>query len=380
MSIASEISRLQTAKAGLKTAIEGKGVSVPSATTLDGYPALVNAIPTGQVEDEYTWTRPATWFDLDALNMTGFDGMYMTYDLSEFQNEDAYISVCCELSDNGKFVIERGHITNNTFVADASYESNHRTPFKRILDVEDGMLQLWRITGKTGLIRRGGFCANQFASGSVLAAGYQPCVESYVQMPNINSSGSSANDVIESYVRVCPVTYFTQHVKMMGTYGSMPSNAFAFFFRYAASLQLIDFKNAVFTNVTSLNVCCNPTRHLKFLDLRGATFPSVTVPGSIWYGSGVKKVDFSSLNGANITSWSRIAENNEDTREIYPCAIAADFSANAWSNLSKASLLRIINALVETETTLTLTLGTGNKPKLTSEEIAVATAKGWTVA
>lgn len=47
MSIASEISRLQTAKAGLKTAIEAKGVTVPSATTLDGYPALVGAIPSG---------------------------------------------------------------------------------------------------------------------------------------------------------------------------------------------------------------------------------------------------------------------------------------------------------------------------------------------
>jgi hypothetical protein len=44
MSIASEISRLQTAKANLKTSIEGKGVTVPSATTLDGYPALVDAI------------------------------------------------------------------------------------------------------------------------------------------------------------------------------------------------------------------------------------------------------------------------------------------------------------------------------------------------
>ena len=47
MSIASEISRLQTAKANLKTSIEGKGVTVPSSTTLDGYPALVDDIPTG---------------------------------------------------------------------------------------------------------------------------------------------------------------------------------------------------------------------------------------------------------------------------------------------------------------------------------------------
>ena len=47
MSIASEISRLQTAKADIKTEIEGKGVTVPSATTLDGYASLVRQIQTG---------------------------------------------------------------------------------------------------------------------------------------------------------------------------------------------------------------------------------------------------------------------------------------------------------------------------------------------
>lgn len=47
MSIASEITRLQSAKADLKTAIEGKGVTVPSATLLDGYADLVDDIPSG---------------------------------------------------------------------------------------------------------------------------------------------------------------------------------------------------------------------------------------------------------------------------------------------------------------------------------------------
>ena len=47
MSIASEISRLQTAKADLKTAIEGKGVTVPSSTKLDGYADLVDSIEQG---------------------------------------------------------------------------------------------------------------------------------------------------------------------------------------------------------------------------------------------------------------------------------------------------------------------------------------------
>lgn len=49
MSVASEITRLQNAKADLKTAIEGKGVIVPSSTKLDGYADLVNSISGGGV-------------------------------------------------------------------------------------------------------------------------------------------------------------------------------------------------------------------------------------------------------------------------------------------------------------------------------------------
>lgn len=47
MSIATEITRLQTAKSNLKTSIENKGVTVPSATLIDGYASLVDQISGG---------------------------------------------------------------------------------------------------------------------------------------------------------------------------------------------------------------------------------------------------------------------------------------------------------------------------------------------
>lgn len=47
MSISSEITRLQNAKASIKTSIENKGVTVPSATKLDGYSTLIDSIQTG---------------------------------------------------------------------------------------------------------------------------------------------------------------------------------------------------------------------------------------------------------------------------------------------------------------------------------------------
>lgn len=49
MSIASELGKLQQAKADLETSIEAKGVNVPVGTKLDAYPALVDTISTSSV-------------------------------------------------------------------------------------------------------------------------------------------------------------------------------------------------------------------------------------------------------------------------------------------------------------------------------------------
>lgn len=69
MSIASELSRLQTAKNDLATSIANKGVTVPAATTLDGYAALVDSIQTGggtlpyDAEVEYLETTGIQYID-----------------------------------------------------------------------------------------------------------------------------------------------------------------------------------------------------------------------------------------------------------------------------------------------------------------------------
>lgn len=69
MSIASEISRLQTAKADLKTAIEGKGVTVSSGTKLDGYADLVDSIETGGGGGGDDWLYISIDGDVGMVNM-----------------------------------------------------------------------------------------------------------------------------------------------------------------------------------------------------------------------------------------------------------------------------------------------------------------------
>ena len=47
MSIQSEIERLESAKSGLKSAIESKGIDVPESATIDSYANMVKAISSG---------------------------------------------------------------------------------------------------------------------------------------------------------------------------------------------------------------------------------------------------------------------------------------------------------------------------------------------
>lgn len=62
MAISDEITRLQQAKADLKTAIENKGVIVPSSTKLDGYADLVDSIEQGG-GGEWTYIKCDTLVD-----------------------------------------------------------------------------------------------------------------------------------------------------------------------------------------------------------------------------------------------------------------------------------------------------------------------------
>ena len=53
---------------------------------------------------------------------------------------------------------------------------------------------------------------------------------------------------------------------------------------------------------------------------------------------------------------------------------------NTKEPLDRASLRALINGLAEVETTQTITLGAALRAKLTEEDIAIATAKNWTIA
>ena len=59
MSIQTELTRITNAKAAIKTAIEGKGVTVPEATLLDGMASLIESIEAGGAQMYETDITPA---------------------------------------------------------------------------------------------------------------------------------------------------------------------------------------------------------------------------------------------------------------------------------------------------------------------------------
>ena len=75
MSIQSEITRLETAKSDIATAITNKGVTVPSGTKLDGMAALIGSIESGGANLQ---TKSVTYTSNGTATITpdgGYDGL-----------------------------------------------------------------------------------------------------------------------------------------------------------------------------------------------------------------------------------------------------------------------------------------------------------------
>ena len=70
MSIQTELTRITNAKAAIKTAIEGKGVTVPDATLLDGMASLIESIQAGGGGGSGTGSGYATGTYTVASNIT----------------------------------------------------------------------------------------------------------------------------------------------------------------------------------------------------------------------------------------------------------------------------------------------------------------------
>lgn len=387
-------------------------------------PVTVNVV-------ENRWIRPSGWPDLDSITMnpnTDIDEVYLTYDLSKTAGY-GWIGIRATTMDKSDFTVERGHLSGSTFVADETHTvtvNGYGTGyFRQALDDADGAIQLWRVVGYK--FSAFGFVANTANSADNLANNLQPCVETGGRLGYRTSMDA---DISTTATTLCNGTVYlerygikvnTSAVISMGKMfsgcrslveadvsdwntGSVTSMLSAF--SGCLSLKFFDVSDWDVSSVTNMSYMLSDCNSLTELDLSGWDTTALTNASSMFAGSkGLKAVDISGWDTTAITTMkeaflscmalqtlnadgvdlSGLASNvpvlspTMMLREYYPFIISIDQNFQNNTCLSVASLLRIIDSLPAVESTKTLTLGT-NKLKLTADQIAVATAKGWTVA
>ena len=113
MSVQSEITRLENAKAAIKAAIEGKGVTVPEATLLDGMASLIESIEAGGGNAKFvsgSFTPESDYTTAQVEHGLGeIPNVYavFTYDIDGTQNvltNKIIILICTDVTDYNTYI------------------------------------------------------------------------------------------------------------------------------------------------------------------------------------------------------------------------------------------------------------------------------------
>ena len=277
-----------------------------------------------------------------------------------------------------KVTIDRGHISNGAFVVDDTEEITASNYWSKPLDKTHGRFWIYRITSEANITRIDSY--NPYAAVSGTAA-YQTIVAVYGNAPIATPGFLSA---MENMLLI--------DIKNMEAIPTLSKV-------YVAKLDNV-------TSVIPTNLCYTNTR-INELDLSSWNINNSTVlSGAFFNCSNLHKVVFGTHDVSQITAIrnmfsAAISINDLDLSGLDLSGVTDTLNAFStchnlsnvtgwanipvsydmhWSPLTHDSLLVIINALPTVATAQTLTLGSDNLSRLSSEEIAIATAKGWTLA
>ena len=151
-------------------------------------------------------------------------------------------------------------------------------------------------------------------------------------------------------------------------------------FHSCASLTELDLSNFNTSKVTNMCEVFNSCSSLQSLDLSNWDTSKVTdMRWMFQYCMSLVNLDLSSFDMSNITNTTNMFHYCQALTNLQaPRNISANISFSSCTNLTHESLMSIINNLA-TISGKTLTLGATNLAKLSEEEKAIATNKGWTL-
>ena len=150
-------------------------------------------------------------------------------------------------------------------------------------------------------------------------------------------------------------------------------------FRNCSSLTQLDVSKWNTSNVTNIGYMFYGCSQLTQLDVSNFDTSNVTNMNSMFQKcSQLTQLDVSNFDTSKVTTMRNFIIDTSVLQNFISCVIPLSFEASGTA-LTHDSLMSIINNLATVTTAQTLTLGSTNLSKLSSEEKAIATNKGWTL-
>ena len=156
----------------------------------------------------------------------------------------------------------------------------------------------------------------------------------------------------------------------------------SYMFYNCNNLTSLDVSNFDASKVTRMNYMFYGCNKLTSLDVSNWNTSNVTTMAYMFFGcTKLTSLDMSNCDVSKVTTLGYDMFNNCKALTDFkaPQNISADISFYDSNNLTHDSLMSIISNLATVSSRKVLRLGSTNKAKLTSDEIAIATAKNWSV-
>ena len=156
-------------------------------------------------------------------------------------------------------------------------------------------------------------------------------------------------------------------------------------FNNCGSLTTLDLSNFNTGQVTDMGYMFSSCESLTSIDLNGWNTSKVTDMGYMFqYCESLTTLDLSGFDASKVTLSSGLkffgSSNMPQLTDFKaPKNMGANLDFSKCTNLTHDSLMSIINNLATVTSTKKLILGATNLAKLTDEEKAIATNRGWTI-
>ena len=356
--ITDKLTYLQDTKTSIKNAIVSKGVSVSDSDTFRSYANKISSITTGGSSDE--WQPQSDWWDIDSI--------------LENDTENYVGKIIILLPNSEVSTVIKARFMNNVYPAK--------------IKTSDGMEYTNVTSDKTHTwdISKDKECSSGYSTRYVI---YYYEQSSAVFAVNLSSYPIFGNSLYMIVQNMNLTTTNQNYLVALNMYKfKMINGSLA-----PTTLKLGNMKNIRkiigldLSNVTDLdNFAFNSFYAYDFFKDYGEQWntSNVTNFNNAFNATGLRYIpslDFT--NASNISNMFNTATNLINIGEISNIKITG-INLTQAINLNHDTLLRFLNALYDYAAegntgTFTLTLGTTNLNKLTDEEKAIATNKGWTL-